>query len=79
MKLDYNYKIYTPEQYAISMAKIAIEKYLENFSKEKIDEIRVIDISCGSGNLLLAILEELLKISKQLYGEYRYNEKWITG
>ncbi|MEG0136538.1 MAG: TaqI-like C-terminal specificity domain-containing protein [Cetobacterium sp.] len=79
MKLDYNYKIYTPEQYAISMAKIAIEKYLENFSKEKIDEIRVIDISCGSGNLLLAILEELLKISKQLHGEYRYNEKWITG
>ncbi|WP_297597353.1 TaqI-like C-terminal specificity domain-containing protein [uncultured Cetobacterium sp.] len=79
MKVDYNYKIYTPEQYAVSMAKIAIEKYLNSFPKEEIDNIKVADISCGSGNLLLAILEELLKISKEIYGEYRYKKSWITG
>lgn len=61
------------------MSKVALNKYLENNLKEDILNIKVIDISCGSGNLLLAILEELLKISKEIFGEYKYSENWITG
>ncbi|MGL4653092.1 Eco57I restriction-modification methylase domain-containing protein [Cetobacterium sp.] len=77
--MEYNYKIYTPEEYAISMAKISLDKYLEKTSKEKLLDIKIVDISCGSGNLLLAMLEELLKISKKVFGEYKYSEKWLTG
>lgn len=77
--MEYNYKIYTPEKYAFSMGKIALNKYLESNSKENIMDIKIIDISCGSGNLLLALLEELLKISKEIFGIYRYSENWITG
>jgi adenine-specific DNA-methyltransferase len=77
--VEYNYKIYTPEEYAISMVQIALKKYLENNPKENILNIKIIDISCGSGNLLLAMLEELLKATKDILGEYVYSEKWITG
>lgn len=77
--MEYNYKIYTPEKYAISMGKVALNRYFENNSKEDILAIKIVDISCGSGNLLLAVLEELLKISKEIFGEYRYSENWITG
>ena len=79
MKVEYNYKIYTPEIYAVEMSKISIDKFFEQNSKEKLEEIRVIDLSCGSGNLLLPMLEKLLQLSKELYGEYRYNKRWITG
>ncbi|MGL5932282.1 MAG: Eco57I restriction-modification methylase domain-containing protein [Cetobacterium sp.] len=77
--MEYNYKIYTPEQYAVSMAKISLAKYLEKNCNENILDIKIVDISCGSGNLLLAMLEELLKTSKKVFGEYRYSEKWLTG
>ncbi|MGL4999721.1 Eco57I restriction-modification methylase domain-containing protein [Cetobacterium sp.] len=77
--MEYNYKIYTPEKYAISLGKTALNKYLENNSKEEILNLKIIDISCGSGNLLLALLEELLKISKEVFGEYIYSEGWLTG
>ena len=77
--MDYNYKIYTPEEYAITMGKIALNKYLESNAKEALLNIKIIDISCGSGNLLLGILEELIKISKNICGEYRYSNQWITG
>lgn len=77
--MEYNYKIYTPEEYATTMGKVALNRYLENNSEKNLLDIKIIDISCGSGNLLLAILEELIKMSKVIYGEYRYNEDWITG
>lgn len=79
MGQDYNYKIYTPEEYAISIAKNALDKYYVEMNEEEIENLKIIDISCGSGNLLLAILEEVLKSSKEIYGEYKYRNKWITG
>ena len=48
-------------------------------SKEKLDKIRVCDLSCGSGNLLLPFLEALIIISKEITGEYYYNSNWIKG
>lgn len=74
-----NYKIYTPEKYAISIAKTALKEYSENITKIELEKIKIIDISCGSGNLLLAILEEILILSKTVYGEYKFNKNWITG
>nr|WP_307774778.1 TaqI-like C-terminal specificity domain-containing protein [uncultured Cetobacterium sp.] len=79
MGKDLNYKIYTPEIYSVNMVKDSLERYLKNFNDKKLENLRVIDISCGSGNLLLPMLEELIKTSKKLYGEYRFNKNWITG
>ncbi len=77
--MDYNYKIYTPSEYSKEISKISLSRYFENNSKESIEDIRIIDISCGTGNLLLEILENLIILSKEIYGEYRYRNNWITG
>lgn len=75
-----NYSIYTPEKYAIDMVEIALNRYFEkNDMKKNIMKLKVIDISCGSGNLILVVLEKLLQKTKQIYGEYRYSSEWITG
>ncbi|WP_370521053.1 TaqI-like C-terminal specificity domain-containing protein [Cetobacterium sp. 2A] len=79
-KEQYNYKIYTPYEFAINMIKFSLEKYFKgNITKENLESVRILDLSCGTGNLLLVALEELLKYSKEIYGEYRYNSKWIKG
>lgn len=76
----YNYKIYTPNKIADKITKIAIDNYFNGeMSKEKLDKIRVCDLSCGSGNLLLPFLEALIIISKEITGEYYYNSNWIKG
>lgn len=50
-----------------------------NIIKEKLEKLRAIDLSCGDGNLLITLLEELIKISKIVYGEYRFVSSWISG
>lgn len=76
-----NYKIYTPNEYAVKMVDLALERYFKNFgkNKESLENIRVIDLSCGSGNLLLVMLERLLEISKKYYSETVYKKEWLTG
>lgn len=75
-----NYKVYTPKKIADEMVDKSLEFYFEGeYSKEKIDKLRIADISCGTGNLLLAVLEKMMEISKEVYGEYKYNPKWIEG
>ncbi|WP_321328385.1 Eco57I restriction-modification methylase domain-containing protein [uncultured Ilyobacter sp.] len=75
-----NYKVYTPKEIADEMSEKSLEFYFEGeYTKEKINELRIADISCGTGNLLLAALEKVLEISKKIYGEYEYNPKWIEG
>lgn len=51
-----------------------IEKY-----KKKLENLKSLDLSCGDGNLLIVLLEGLLEKSLELYGEYRFNHKWISG
>ncbi|MCJ8341979.1 MAG: methyltransferase domain-containing protein [Cetobacterium sp.] len=77
---DYNYKIYTPYEFAIKMVKKSLEYYFsQGINEEKFENLRICDLSCGTGNLLLVALEELLKYSKKYFGEYRYYQEWISG
>lgn len=76
----YNYKVYTPNDIAKDIAKKGIALYFERGkTKENLDSIRVCDLSCGNGNLLLPALEELIILSKKLTGKYSYNPNWIKG
>lgn len=61
---------------AKKMSDLVLDKYLSN---NELHTVRVCDLSIGSGNLLVPILEKLIKFSYKIYGEYRYNENWITG
>ena len=73
------YKVYTPEKYATDMIKISLDRVLKEDLSQKIMSLKIIDLSCGSGNLLLPFLDELLKRTKVIFGEYKYSDKWITG
>lgn len=75
-----NYNIYTPKNIADKMIEKIFNSYFSNEDKkEKLDNIKICDISCGSGNLLLPALEKLLLLSKSIYGEYRFYPSWIAG
>lgn len=77
----YNYQVYTPNGIAKDIAKKGIGLYfkLKGKTRESLDKIRVCDLSCGNGNLLLPALEELIILSKKITGRYSYNPNWITG
>jgi adenine-specific DNA-methyltransferase len=76
----YNYKIYTPIEIAREMAATSLALYFKDgFTVEKLNSLRVLDLSCGSGNLLLTVLEKLIRLSYKLTGKYFYNPQWITG
>ncbi|WP_319370648.1 Eco57I restriction-modification methylase domain-containing protein [uncultured Ilyobacter sp.] len=75
-----NYKVYTPEKIADEIAEKSLEFYFTGeYTKKKIDELRIADISCGTGNLLLSVLGKVMDIAKEVYGEYRYNSEWVEG
>ena len=77
---EYNYKVYTPNDIAREIAKKGIELYFKDERTEKkLLDLKICDLSCGSGNLLIPILEELIIISKEVTGKYRYIDSWITG
>ena len=48
-------------------------------TREKLEQLRLVDISCGTGNLILEALETLIRLSKHIYGRYLYKEEWIEG
>lgn len=77
---NYNYKIYTPYEFAIKMVKKSLEYYFkEGKSEERLKNLKICDLSCGTGNLLLVALEELLKYSREILGTYVYYPTWLTG
>ena len=76
----YNYCIYTPQDVAKDMVKSALDNYFKlGKNEESLRKVRIGDLSCGNGNLLLEALEELLKLSKEIIGKYIYLKEWITG
>lgn len=79
--MELNYKIYTPEKYSEDIAEIALNKYFLTYGKNKnsLEKLKILDLSCGSGNLLLSVIKRLLLISKEIYGEYVFKKEWITG
>ncbi len=75
-----NYKVYTPKKIAREIVFKGLSLYFKgNKKKEKLDNLRAVDLACGDGNLLLELLEFLIRISKIYYGEYSYNENWVEG
>ena len=80
MERKYNYCIYTPQDVAKEMVKKALDNYFKSErNEEKLRKIRIGDLSCGNGNLLLGALEEVLILSKEIVGKYIYLKEWITG
>lgn len=75
-----NYKVYTPYEYAEFMCELVLENYFEKeYTKEKLDRIRIADLSCGTGNLLLVIIEKLIKLSQEITGVCYFNSEWVSG
>lgn len=75
-----NYKVYTPKEYANLMIDITLRDYFSgDYSKEKLDKIRVADLSCGTGNIILSMLVKLIKLSYNITGDYYFNPEWIHG
>lgn len=74
-----NYKVYTPYKVAREIVAKALSLYFTCNKKEKLMELRAIDLSCGNGNLLLVLIESLIKISKIYNGKYEYNSNWVEG
>ena len=80
MNRELNYSIYTPEDIAKSMVSRGLALYFSTGDiKEKMDKIRICDISCGNGNLLIPAIEQLIILSKKVYGEYTFKSQWVTG
>lgn len=80
MEKEYNYKIYTPLEIAKDMASSSLSHYFKGEpSMEKLMDLKILDLSCGSGNLLLCALEELILLGYSLTGKYFYNPGWIRG
>ncbi|MCI6153427.1 Eco57I restriction-modification methylase domain-containing protein [Fusobacterium perfoetens] len=75
-----NYKIYTPYKYADEITREGFKEYFQGeYSKEKINNLKIADLSCGTGNLLCVALEKLIRLSKKIFGKYVYKESWITA
>lgn len=80
MKEEYNYSIYTPHKIAKEIIEQAFKCYFgENKTLKKLKNVKLGDLSCGNGNLLLIALEKLLEVSKEITGEYFFVSSWITG
>ncbi|MDP0506082.1 MAG: TaqI-like C-terminal specificity domain-containing protein [Fusobacterium sp. JB019] len=75
-----NYKVYTPSKYAEIIINSALKNYFQDvYTKKKLDKLRVVDLSCGTGNLLCLMLEKLIQLSYEINGKYSYNPKWLKG
>ncbi len=74
-----NYKVYTPEKIGRTMLASIYKEYFVGDKKKKLDKIRACDIACGTGNLLLILIDSLIRLSKIYYGEYVYKEEWVEG
>ena len=80
MKEEHNYSIYTPHKIAKEIIEQTFKCYLgEDKTLKKLEAVKLGDLSCGNGNLLLTALEKLLELSKEITGEYFFSDTWITG
>lgn len=75
-----SFSVYTPTKVAKLLIRNGIKNYFNgDFSYDKLKNIKVCDLSCGNGNLLLPMVELLILLSKRITGEYCYFDSWITG
>lgn len=74
-----NYKVYTPLKVSREIVAKALSLYFKGNKKRKLESIRAVDLCCGNGNLLIVLLESLIRIHKIYHGKYDYKKKWIEG
>jgi len=75
-----NFKVYTPDYIAREMIDKSLNIYFNgDYSRFKFDNLRCADLSCGTGNLLLPLLETIMELYKEKLGEYTYNRLWVRG
>jgi adenine-specific DNA-methyltransferase len=75
-----NFKVYTPSYIAKEMIDKSLNIYFHgDYSRFKFDNLRCADLSCGTGNLLLPLLETIIELSREKLGECIYNNLWVTG
>lgn len=74
-----NYKVYTPVDIAREIVAKALSFYFTSNKKKKLLKLRAIDLACGNGNLLIILMESLIKIHKIYFGYYDYKEEWLEG
>lgn len=74
-----NYKVYTPENIAREIVAKALSFYFTSNKKKKLLKLRATDLACGNGNLLIILIESLIKIHKIYFGYYDYKEDWVEG
>ncbi|BDU50743.1 Eco57I restriction-modification methylase domain-containing protein [Haliovirga abyssi] len=79
-ELGKKFSVYTPQEITRKMLAISFYKYFKDGDrKEKLKNLKLIDLSCGTGNFLVESLNFLIKISKIYFGEYKFFSNWITG
>ena len=74
-----NYTVYTPLKVSREIVAKALSLYFKGNKKRKLESIRAVDLCCGNGNLLIVLLESLIRIHKIYHGKYDYKKKWIEG
>ncbi len=75
-----NHKVYTPFKYANEITREGFRNYFKkDYSFEKLNKVKVIDLSSGTGNLLCVALEKLIRLSKKVSGNYYYLPSWIIA
>ena len=78
-KIKTNYKVYTLLKVSREIVAKALSLYFKGSKKKKLESLRAVDLCCGNGNLLIVLLESLIRIHKIYYGNYAYKKKWIEG
>ncbi|TDT71445.1 adenine-specific DNA-methyltransferase [Hypnocyclicus thermotrophus] len=81
-----NYKVYTPQKISRDMSAISLRYFFSNYKKfgfqdrkKALKNLKIVDLSCGSGNLLIDLIEFLIKLHKRYFGYYDYISTWIEG
>lgn len=72
--------VYTPKEVVRTILATLIRDYFKGKDKkEALKNIRLADISCGTGNFIEESLELFFRLSKLFWGKYIFSENWVTG
>lgn len=74
------YVVYTPREVVRTILASLVREYFRGKDKkEALKNLKMADISCGTGNFIVESLELFFRLSKLFFGEYVYFENWVTG
>jgi adenine-specific DNA-methyltransferase len=72
--------VYTPREVVRTILASLVREYFRGKDKkEALKNLKIADISCGTGNFIEESLELFFRLSKLFFGEYIYFDNWLTG